>query len=210
MSKTVDPNTPWFTRPDKPSFKTLRAIRHKITSAHSLKEMSRRAGIDQELLSKYEQGTSITNDHAKIIAEDLNCPPQLLLDGSSKELAKSLASSFTQTQPAISKSSDDDEDSDEIALKNNKFEPTLSPPKLVKNSSKLQTLHIRNLTMDNVVLVVQRTSDNDLEIDVRVDKKPTLLKSQKEVWLAGMVTQYSCDSATSNRRSLCDSETIEI
>lgn len=211
MPKTVDPNTPWFTRPDKPNFKTLRAIKHKITSSHSLREINKRTGIDQELLSKYEQGASMTTEHAKLLAADFDCPHQLLIDGASKDLAKSLALTFSQTNPVVSQLADElEDDEDEVSPKNRKFEPVVGSPKLSRPSSKLQTLRIRNLTGDNVVLVVQRISDSDIEIDVRVDKKPTLVKAQKEVWLSGMVTQYSCDAASSNRRSLCDSEIIEV
>lgn len=208
MPKIIDPNVPWFTRPDKPSFKNLRALRHKLTSSHSIKEISERTKLDQAIISSYDQiGNVSSEEDAKILAKDFDCPYPLLMDGATKETAKELSLKFVQKAPVESHMPP--EFVEELAAVPSKIGQPVSY-KPIKSSTKEQKITVRNLTMNNVVLIAKRVSDEEIEILVKTDKKHTIEKGQKEIWLAGMITQYEYDSVLANRKLVWASETVTV
>ena len=212
MSKTIDPDVAWFTRPDKPSFKNLKALRHKLTSRHSLKEISERTKIDQGVLSQYDKAGVIDSEtNAKAVAKDLDCPHELLMAGATKEMAKLLATSFTSHEiGAVPAPAPEEVNGEALMPVGRKIGVTLTPYKPLRISTKEQKLHFKNLTTFSTVLLVQRLSDEEIEISVCFDKKHSLQKNQTEVWLPGMVTRYEHDSVLSNRRMVWSDETITI
>ena len=168
--------------------------------------MSKRTGISKDTLNKYEdsqEALSKNPDDAETLASDLECPKELLLSGNpTRDLAKALVNSEEELVKLVHGES--------VASHPSTLKPIATKEAKYHNSKNSINMVVRNVTRMNSVVIARRLDDNTIEIEVHVDKKPQLVKGQKELWLAGMLVKYEEDHVTANRHLLVDEGTMVI